>query len=606
MKANALILVLLLFCVTVPLCWYLNRDTTSCSVFRAGKGDVDGFYAGYGGVYVQRGHPVTYNPDIFDLFTLRRHIGSHSIAFRKNMWSINNHNNGQIVYVNTPENPEEYIYFPPKLEWKAAKVEDLPGPVVTHCIGSLEITAPMVSAEEQSNLGELMQRPVTTILLVIIFALAYYLWAYNIDVSAVSYSYDAVVLRGEYWRVITASFSHFDIMHLGFNTMSLYQLGMLESVYGSAVFLYLNIALVLITMLICTAIYHVMIHRYGRAEYGSQQAVGFSCVLFAWMVALSVRLKEYCPIFLFPTFCVDTWMLPLPSSVSAAIGLSGIPVNVGPFILLAFTKLIIPRSSFVGHLSGIIIGYPLAWNMLNWLTLPLVISIVLCWWLISERPYVWSYPGFAATSIDLEGVMSAMVLRFYKIQHIVAYFLVFSLPVAVYVMGIGQLLPRALLGFLAWSSAQAFRIEQLNSSPLTKENCGRIMVVALWLSTATLLYDSCSLAGSVISTELLLGCGLKMGYIRLHMQFLIFMVLVESTHTILLLGNVLEARGAAPLLSRMRCDVVAVVDDLMLLTRPCAGCCPSGAITSSGGGVVPFSGPAHRLSNQTSSHVVHV
>ena len=338
-------------------------------------------------------------------------MGAHSIAIRKHMWSINNHQDGKIVYVNSPENPEDYIYFPPKLDWKAARNEDLPGPVVSHCVGSLEVTSPVINVDSQSNIGELLQRPVTTILLFIIFLVAYYLWAYNVDVSAVSYSYDAVVLRGEYWRVITASFAHFDLLHLGFNTMSLYQLGMLEAVYGSAAFIYLNVALVLITMLICTLIYHVMIHRYGHTEYGSQQAVGFSCVLFAWMVALSVRLKEYCPIFLFPSFCVDTWLLPLPNSLSAALGIPGFPINVGPFILLVFTKLIISRSSFVGHLSGIIIGYPLAWNLLQWVTLPTITSMVICAWLYVERSFVWLFPGFAAAIIDLEGVMSPMVLR---------------------------------------------------------------------------------------------------------------------------------------------------------------------------------------------------
>lgn len=31
-----------------------------------------------------------------------------------------------------------------------------------------------------------------------------------------------------YWRVVTASFAHFDLMHLGFNLMSLYNLMALE------------------------------------------------------------------------------------------------------------------------------------------------------------------------------------------------------------------------------------------------------------------------------------------------------------------------------------------------------------------------------------------
>ena len=188
-------------------------------------------------------------------------------------------------------------------------------------------------------------------------------------------------------------------------------------------------------------------------------------------------------------------------------------------------------------------------------------------------------------------------------------------------MGIAQLVPRVLLGFLSWSAAQAFRIERLNTSLQTKDNCGRIMIIAMYLSTAVLLYDACSLSGSIVSTELLVGSGLRMGYIRLHMQFLIFIVIVESFHTLLQLSNVLETRGAAVLLSRLRCDVVAVVEDLKTLTFPCTPCCPSpsvnpftGSITgfisgeSSQARLVAFNGTAHRLSAGPAepTQVIHV
>ena len=65
------------------------------------------------------------------------------------------------------------------------------------------------------------------VILCAILFIAYRLWAYRVPVSDVSFSYDAVVNNGEYWRGITASFAHFEVMHLGFNCLSFYQLGKL-------------------------------------------------------------------------------------------------------------------------------------------------------------------------------------------------------------------------------------------------------------------------------------------------------------------------------------------------------------------------------------------
>ncbi|CAM9165654.1 unnamed protein product, partial [Ectocarpus fasciculatus] len=208
---------------------------------------------------------------------------------------------------------------------------------------------------------KLTRRPVTTLLLLVNLLVGYYLWSRGVEVSAVSFSYDAVCNSGEAWRVVTASFSHFDAMHIGFNLMSLYQLGDLEFVYGSAAFLYLNIDLVFITMIICLAICSIRMKYFGHVEIQHQQSIGFSCVLFAWMVAASVRMDQYCPLFFMPSMCFDTWHLAVP-----LLSLS-LPVNLGPFVLLVVTKLVLPRTSLVGHFSGIVIGFPLAWNLIDWL-----------------------------------------------------------------------------------------------------------------------------------------------------------------------------------------------------------------------------------------------
>eukprot|EP00953_Heterococcus_sp_UTEX-ZZ885_P006690 4078-Heterococcus_DN1.PRE.1 len=74
----------------------------------------------------------------------------------------------------------------------------------------------------------MLAMPGTTLLLCLNLWAAFLLWSRKVDPSAVAVSYDAVVSDREYWRCVTASFSHFEALHLGFNMMSLYNMGQLE------------------------------------------------------------------------------------------------------------------------------------------------------------------------------------------------------------------------------------------------------------------------------------------------------------------------------------------------------------------------------------------
>ena len=123
-----------------------------------------------------------------------------------------------------------------------------------------------------------------------LLGLLYYAWHLRsnaVPVPEVSYSYDRVVNQGEYWRCITASISHFDIWHLGFNCFALYQMAVMEPVIGTVKYLYLSADLVLLTMVICTGMYHLIVHQAGRPDQAEAQAVGYSCVLFAWIVTVA-------------------------------------------------------------------------------------------------------------------------------------------------------------------------------------------------------------------------------------------------------------------------------------------------------------------------------
>ena len=89
----------------------------------------------------------------------------------------------------------------------------------------MQADSPPLTDALQSNLSTLLARPVTVLILSALLFTAYLLWSRRVPVSSVSFSYDAVVGVSEYWRALSASFSHFEAMHLAFNCMSFYQLG---------------------------------------------------------------------------------------------------------------------------------------------------------------------------------------------------------------------------------------------------------------------------------------------------------------------------------------------------------------------------------------------
>lgn len=70
--------------------------------------------------------------------------------------------------------------------------------------------------------------------------------------------------------------------------------------------------------------------------------------------------------------CENRWMALLAGSGVAnfsVLGLADIPMYLTPFASLILTSVIIPRASFLGHLSGILVGYNVS-RLFNALSLP--------------------------------------------------------------------------------------------------------------------------------------------------------------------------------------------------------------------------------------------
>ena len=209
---------------------------------------------------------------------------------------------------------------------------------------------------------QILDRPATTLLLALNIGLAICYKVYNVPHHILSESYDSIVHKGQIYKSLTAGTAHFELFHIGFNMMSLESLGM-ELEKDSIDFLFRNLSLLPITSIIMIILIYIQTNYISttitstddrRMRIQQQSHVGYSGVLFALMVISCLERSQTCPIFLIPDLCFPTY---------AFFG-NTIKFNISPVITLVFCQVIMPRVSFVGHLSGILAGFMIHWNLL--------------------------------------------------------------------------------------------------------------------------------------------------------------------------------------------------------------------------------------------------
>jgi len=203
------------------------------------------------------------------------------------------------------------------------------------------------------NLQQLLERPATSLLIAVNVILAFVYWNRGTSPSSVAKIYSKIVNDGEYWRSFTGATAHFEPLHLGFNMMALYSLGTeLEPSYGSIPFLLYNISLVPITTCIMMSLVYLQMRYTGNSALSETSTVGYSGVLFCWMVITSLERQETCPIPFMPGVCFATHQF------------GAFRFNISPIVQLFVAQAIMRRVSFVGHLAGIVAGFLLHWNLL--------------------------------------------------------------------------------------------------------------------------------------------------------------------------------------------------------------------------------------------------
>jgi hypothetical protein len=140
---------------------------------------------------------------------------------------------------------------------------------------------------------------------------------------------------------------------------ALWSLGIIENLnhlgLGLEFYLHYTLVMVILSGALVLATYHVMITKFKIEYFRRVTAVGYSCVVFGWMTVLSVK---------------------QPSSKLNLFGFLSLPISFAPFESLIFTSIIVPQASFIGHLSGIIVGYSIGWGLIHGMNNYWAISIL--------------------------------------------------------------------------------------------------------------------------------------------------------------------------------------------------------------------------------------
>lgn len=145
-----------------------------------------------------------------------------------------------------------------------------------------------------------------------------------------------VLYQHEYYRVVSAAFVHGGIMHIAMNMSSLVQLGsILEVKFGSLNFLLYSIWTVFLVGFVYVVISYFLSIALQDPTKLYQSGVGYSGVLFSYAIIDSYHTTD---------------------TVRSVFGMFTVPAKIHPFILLILIQVILPNISFIGHLSGVLIG----------------------------------------------------------------------------------------------------------------------------------------------------------------------------------------------------------------------------------------------------------
>ncbi|KAN0026722.1 hypothetical protein ACTFIV_007712 [Dictyostelium citrinum] len=181
---------------------------------------------------------------------------------------------------------------------------------------------------------EIKQCPITSIILMVNVLIWLNHFAYNIGSDKISLNYKDIIGGQQYWRIISSTFSHSNIIHLIFNCISIWNTNKIEIIKGSYYYFKCNILLIILTNILL--LFEILISKKLNFKnsnnklkmiesYLDNHYIGYSCVCFGLLV-IYIKL--------------------ITNSI----------ISYYPFLCLIYSCIMIKNASIIGHFNGIIIG----------------------------------------------------------------------------------------------------------------------------------------------------------------------------------------------------------------------------------------------------------
>jgi len=157
-----------------------------------------------------------------------------------------------------------------------------------------------------------------------------------------------ILASHEVYRLISNAWFHNGILHIVFNMMAFIPMGSsLERMKGTLPFLWM----IMLFNVLCGITHFLLAFTLDRlaiySGFMNECSAGFSGVIFALLVAT----------------------LPHEAGSDRSIfGIIRVPVQWYPWALLIILQIVVSSVSFLGHLSGILVGYAYTYGLLDILT----------------------------------------------------------------------------------------------------------------------------------------------------------------------------------------------------------------------------------------------
>jgi len=159
----------------------------------------------------------------------------------------------------------------------------------------------------------------------------------NINLHHYTMNPRGVLFQHEFYRMITSSFFHGSLLHIGMNMMSYIALGKsLERKFGT-LFMTFTVAYSVVLTSVIYMIIACATYAVGSEKIMNQHSLGFSGVLFHLLV-------------------LESTGRPNTSQSQSIFGILHIPAKYYPWFMLVAIQFLMPNISFVGHLSGVLCG----------------------------------------------------------------------------------------------------------------------------------------------------------------------------------------------------------------------------------------------------------